>query len=491
LFQKLKFWNSLNLRESRRKDWYNPKNTVQCVFMEDVHQGLARFGLKIPDILLPRQGTDLEKWAVIACDQFTQDRAYWEKVRETAGDAPSTLNLIFPEIYLPDEGRTARIDAIRRAMKACLQDGTFAPPRQGCVYLERNTPHHRGRRGLVIALDLEQYDWAPASRPLIRTTEGTVPERLPPRMEIRRGAALESPHILVLIDDEKDEILPTLGERAKTAAPAYQSSLMLGGGDISGWFLDDKAAWAFLSRGLESLARRALTRYETHGPGEAPFLFAVGDGNHSLATAREIWVEYKKAHAGDPDLMNHPCRYALAEIQNLYDPAIQFEPIHRALFNTGMDDVLARLSVLPGFSGRPAGNGGAGDKAALARLVADPKAAKTRLGLISGDRCAVVEYDAPGLATVNLQPLLDELVQNNGGKGKAAPAIDYIHGGDEIFRLAADPAAQAVGILLPPVKKSGLFETAARSGPLPRKSFSMGEAVEKRYYLECRELFGV
>jgi hypothetical protein len=463
------------------------------VIMEDIHQKLAPLGLGIPEILLPRRGIDLEKWAVIACDQFTQDRAYWDKVRKQAGDAPSMLHLIFPEIYLPDGDRAARIAAIHRAMTACLREGVFAPPRQGCVYLERNTPHHPGRRGLVVALDLEQYDWAPASRPLIRTTEGTVPERLPPRMEIRRGAALESPHILVLIDDEEDKILPALGERAKQAAPAYQSPLMLGGGDISGWFLDRGEDWALLAQGLDALARRALTRYGPGGPGEAPFLFAVGDGNHSLATAREVWAEYKTAHAGDPGLMNHPCRYALAEIENLYDPAIQFEPIHRALFNISLDDLVARLSVLPGFSSRPAGTGTSGDgpggRAALSRFVTEPAAAN-RLGLVSGARCVMAAYDAPGLATVSLQPLLDDLIRDRGG-GENAPSIDYIHGEDEVFRLAADPAGRTVGILLPPVKKSGLFETVARSGPLPRKSFSMGEAVEKRYYLECRGLFAV
>ncbi|MDR0623115.1 MAG: DUF1015 domain-containing protein [Treponema sp.] len=458
--------------------------------MKDIHQKLAHTGLRIPEILLPGPGVSLEKWAVIACDQFTQDRAYWEKAAKAAGNAPSTLNLIFPEIYLQDEGRAVRIQAIHRAMAAYLREGVFAPPRRGCVYLERNTPHHPGRRGLVVALDLEQYNWAPASRPLIRTTEGTVPERLPPRMEIRRGAALESPHVLVLIDDEKDEILPGLGERAKTAAPAYQSPLMLGGGDISGWFLEDDADWAFLARSLESLAQRAQTRYGTGGAGEAPFLFAVGDGNHSLATAREIWEEYKKAHAGEPDLPGHPCRYALVEIENLYDPAIQFEPIHRVLFHISLDELMGRLSVLPGFSSRPVGTGETGDRAALSRLTGDSGAVKTRLGLAAGNRCTLVEFDGPGLATVSLQPLLDELVQN-GGPGNGAPSIDYIHGEDEIFRLAADPAARTAGILLPPVKKSGLFETVARSGPLPRKSFSMGEAVEKRYYLECRRLFGV
>jgi hypothetical protein len=460
--------------------------------MEDIYQKLAGMGLQIPEILIPGPETDIKTWAVIACDQFTQDRAYWEKAAKTAGNAPSTLNLIFPEIRLRDDNREARIAAIHRAMSSYLREGVFAPPRRGCVYLERNTPHHPGRRGLVIALDLEQYDWAPASRPLIRTTEGTVPERLPPRMNIRRGAGLESPHILILIDDEKDEILPGLGERAKRGEPAYCGPLMLGGGDITGWFLEDEEDWAFLARSFESLAQRARTRYGTGGAGEAPFLFAVGDGNHSLATAKEIWEEYKKNHAGEPDLMSHPCRYALAEIENLYDPAIRFEPIHRVLFHTGLEDILARLSVLPGFSSRPAGNGTpggeTGDRAALARLVGDSGAAKNRLGLISGDRRILVEFDAPGLATVSLQPLLDGLAQS-GGPGKEAPSIDYIHGEDEIFRLAANPGA--AGILLPPVKKSGLFETVARSGPLPRKSFSMGEAVEKRYYLECRRLFEV
>jgi hypothetical protein len=302
-------------------------------------------------------------------------------------------------------------------------------------------------------------------------------------MEVRRGAALESPHILMLIDDETGEILPALGDRAKRAAPAYHSPLMLGGGDITGWFLAGAADWTFLAQGFEALAQRASARYGTGATGEPPFLFAVGDGNHSLAAAREIWLEYKQAHAGDPALMNHPCRYALVEIENLYDPAIQFEPIHRVLFNTSLDDLLARLSTLPGFSSRPVE-----DRASLSRLIGGG-AAKTRLGLVSGSRLVLVEIAAPGLATVPLQPLLDGLIRQGGGK--EAPAIDYIHGEDEIFRLTADPAAHTVGILLPPVKKSALFETVARSGPLPRKSFSMGEAVEKRYYLECRELFGV
>jgi hypothetical protein len=458
--------------------------------MEDLHQRLAHNGLHIPEILFPRPGIDLETWAVIACDQFTQDWAYWEKVRRLAGESPAMLNLILPEIYLGEEGRTAHIAAIHKAMSAALRDGVFAPPRQGCVYLERNTPRHKGRRGLVIALDLEHYDWAPAARPLIRATEGTVPERLPPRMEVRRDAALESPHIIILIADEKNEILPALGDRAKQAAPVYHSPLMLGGGDISGWFLGDKADWAFLARSFEALAQNAAVRYGTGGAGEAPFLFAVGDGNHSLAAAREIWLEYKAAHAGDPALMNHPCRYALAEIENLYDPAIQFESIHRVLFNISLDDLLARLAALPGFSCRPLGGGkdGSGSRGSLSRLVSDPGAAKTRLGLVSGDRCVLLETTAPGIATAALQPLLDDLAR---GGGEKPPSIDYIHGEDEIFRLAANPAAPAVGILLPPVKKSGLFETVARSGPLPRKSFSMGEAVEKRYYLECRKLFGV
>jgi hypothetical protein len=452
-----------------------------------VENQLARLGLAIPEILLP-QNVDPQKWAVIACDQFTQDREYWERVKAAAGDSPSALNLIFPEVYLSDGDEAARITGIHHTMQRYLDEGIFAV-RRGCVYLERDTPFQRKRRGLVIAVDLEQYDWAPDARPLIRATEGTVPERLPPRMDIRRNAPLETPHILVLIDDDTESLLPALGERAKKAAPVYQTKLMLDSGGVSGWFVDSDDDLAFIAAKLEELSRRALTRYQPGNvaanasppAGEAPFLFAVGDGNHSLATAKGIWEEYKKAHnvsGGDLPLtckagQNHPCRYALVEIENLYDPAITFEPIHRVVFGMNFDETLALLAELPDFSSRPVA-----DRAELARLTAEP-CAGNRLGIASGNRYALIETSAPGLATVYLQPLLD----------RAKLSIDYIHGEAELFRLACAGDRQATGILLPPIKKAGLFETVARHGPLPRKSFSMGEAAEKRFYFECRKLF--
>ena len=438
------------------------------------HGELKSLGLAIPEILLPRD-VDLEKWAVIACDQFTQDRDYWERVKNAAAGSPSTLNLIFPEVFLAGGGREQRIAAIHQAMGRYLEGGIFAPPRHGCVYLERDTPFQHQRRGLVIAVDLEHYDWTPAARPLIRSTEGTVPERLPPRMDIRRGAPLETPHILLLIDDDTDSLLPGLAERAQKNPPVYQTRLMMNSGNVSGWFVEAEADFDFIAARLGELARRSTARYGSAG---APFLFAAGDGNHSLAAARGIWEAYKKTHSGLPE---HPCRYALVEIENIYDPAITFEPIHRVVFGIDFDETLALLEELPDFSSRPVR-----DRAELVRLTGETTGGN-RFGLVSGGRYALAETGASGIATACLQPLLDRRLELAAGGGVSL-SIDYIHGEEELFRLAAKD--RAVGILLPPVKKAGLFETVARSGPLPRKSFSMGEAEEKRFYLECRTLFG-
>jgi hypothetical protein len=446
---------------------------------------MSELGIEIPEILLPR-GVDLSQWAVIACDQFTQDCAYWERAREAAGGKPSALNLIFPEAFLVDDDPAARIGDIHRAMRDYAAGGVFVAPRRGLVYLERDTPFNRGRRGLVAAVDLEQYDWSPQARPLIRSTEGTVAERLPPRMDIRRNAPLELPHILLLIDDDDDFLLRGLGERAQKNAPVYQGDLMLNSGSISGWFLDAPDHWAFFTDGLEKLLRRSLTRYGGGGafPKEGPFLFAVGDGNHSLASAKGIWEEYKAKNAATAThvaangaLPVHPCRYALVEIENIYDPAIQFEPIHRVVFGLDFDGALKLLSALPDFTSRLIAS-----REELVRLTAE-SAKGNRFGIISSGRYALVTTSAGGISTASLQPLLDQAVSRNSGL-----SIDYIHGEDELFRLAGDNSA--TGILLPPVQKDGFFETVARYGPLPRKSFSMGEAEEKRFYIECRRLFG-
>ncbi|MDR0598386.1 MAG: DUF1015 domain-containing protein [Treponema sp.] len=453
--------------------------------MNTIEERLAALGTAIPDIRLPGPGIDLSKWAVIACDQFTQDRAYWEAVAKTVGDSPSSLNLIFPELYLGENRREERIRAIHRSMAAYLGDGTLSEPFRGCVYVERSSPYRQCRRGLVLAIDLERYDWQGDSRPLIRSTEGTVPERLPPRMAIRRSAPLETPHILLLIDDDTDSLIPALGEGAKKGRRLYQTPLMLGAGDISGWALDNEAGWQALAEGLEGLARRSAARYGSPAgsAGEEPFLFAVGDGNHSLATAKAVWDEYKAARPDGAGLDSHPARYALVEVENIYDSGIAFEPIHRVIFDFSLEEIRSALEELPGFSSRAADG-----PEELSRLVASP-GSTNRYGLTGGGRHILVETAAAGIATEALQPLLDRVVVGAGQSGRGA--IDYIHGKDELFRIAAGASGErpAVGILLPPVKKPGLFQTVAGSGPLPRKSFSMGEAEEKRFYLECRELF--
>jgi len=449
--------------------------------MNSYSQKLKSLGLEIPSILLPRSSPDfdMQKWAVIACDQFTQDRGFWQKVKETAGDSPSTLNLIFPEVFLTDTDASARIAGIHSSMNRYINDGVFGEPKHGFIYIERDTPFQKKRRGLIAAIDLEKYDWKSDSRPLIRCTEGTVTERLPPRMNIRRGAPLELPHVLLLIDDEEDVFLPSLGELAKKTAPVYNTHLMMGSGGITGWFLDaqedgpSSQVLSIIAEKLDELYNRSAVRYCIDQC--EPFLFAAGDGNHSLAAAKGIWEEYKAANG----LSEHPCRYALVEIENIYDPAIQFEPIHRLILNADFDETVSVLSKLPDFSFRKADS-----RKEIVRLCAcAPEGIfANRFGVVSENSYALIETSAAGIATACLQPLLDGALLNG-----EPLSVDYIHDEEELFRLAAD--RRKAGILLPPVKKSGLFETVARLGPLPRKSFSMGHSVEKRFYLECRKLF--
>ncbi|MDR0322850.1 MAG: DUF1015 domain-containing protein [Treponema sp.] len=445
--------------------------------MNNCRQKLNSLGVEVPEILLPRNVG--MKWPVIACDQFTQDRDYWERTKAAVSGSPSTLDLIFPEVFLSDADSADRIKNIHSTMSRFLKDEVFEKPRKGFIYLERDTPFHKKRRGLIAAIDLEKYEWKTGSRPLIRCTEGTVSDRLPPRMDIRRGAPLELPHVLLLIDDDTDSLLPAVAEMAKKNAHFYNTQLVMESGSVTGWFLDGaedekaSAALSFITEKLEELCRRSAGRYE----GGQPFLFAVGDGNHSLAAAKGIWEEYKTIHKND---YSHPCRYALVEIENIYDPAIQFEPIHRLVFNAGFDEIVSILSALPDFSCSHVDS-----SKELAMLCGNPSTANC-FGVISEGRYALLETSASGIATACLQPLLDNALLN----GKPL-SIDYIHDKEELFRLSAinGTSGQTTGILLPPVQKSGLFETVGRLGPLPRKSFSMGHSCEKRFYLECRKLF--
>ncbi|MDR1094867.1 MAG: DUF1015 domain-containing protein [Spirochaetaceae bacterium] len=424
----------------------------------------AETGVIVPEILLPAHSVDLFKWAVVACDQRTQERRFWGETADIAGDAPSTLRLVFPEVYLEDGGKDARIRKIHESMRGYLAGGVFAPAERGFLYIERETAGGL-RQGLVVAVDLERYDWRPGARPLIRASEGTIESRLPPRMAVRRAAPLELPHVMLLIDDEGDALFRGLA--AGSGAFAYDTELMQGGGRVRGRFVRDAR---HVADTLAALARSSAARYGC----DEPFLFAVGDGNHSLATAKAVWEEYKTEHEGDPGLMEGPLRYALVEVVNIYSAALRFEPIHRVLLGASGDAIdIASLTAL--FQTRSLRS-----RAELSSLVRQ-KVAHTRFGIIQGDCYILAEASSPLLVTALLDPLLEKFCA-----ARSDTALDYIHGENELFALCE--TRNAAGFLLPPFDKRGLFDTVAKTGPLPRKSFSMGEAQDKRYYLEARPL---
>jgi uncharacterized protein (DUF1015 family) len=467
------------------------------------------YGLTVPEILLPAATTDLKAWAVIACDQHTQDREYWKRCEATAAGKPSTLHIILPEVYLGDADKQERIKSIHSAMENYLKDDVFSAAKKCFIYIERTTSYGRVRKGLVTALDLEAYEWEPDSKALVRATEATIVERIPPRMEIRRGAALESPHIMLLANDKAKKLVEQTGELAKKNPATYSTDLMENSGSIKGWIVDSEEEMNHVQAALETLKKDGT------GADGSSFLFAVGDGNHSLATAKAVWNEFKLKNGGikgtdgrisiPAGFENHNARYALVEIVNIYDDGLTFEPIHRVLFNmkdTDADLLTQTLCKKLGGTAEVCGS-----KKELNDKVS---ASKGFIGIVtqkSGSPVyTLIRTDITDLVVSKLQPALDEFLKaaqdsaanggNTAGSGASKdaatstaqkPEIDYIHGSDEVFRLGEKQ--NSIGILLPPIAKESFFSTIAGNGPLPRKSFSMGEASEKRFYFECRALF--
>ena len=432
---------------------------------------LEDLGLRIPEILLPKN-IDLSTWSVIACDQYTQDKDYWKNVEEKAGNKPSTLNLILPEVYLGSPDKADRIKKIRQSMKEYLDTGVFADAKKCFIYLERKTAFGRTRKGLVAQIDLETYEWKPFSKANIRATEATIVERIPPRMEIRKGAPLELPHIMLLVND-KDDLLVGANKPTDGRAPIYDGDLMANGGHITGWALESKADIEGVEKALNLIAEKNAS------PDGSTFLFAVGDGNHSLATAKAVWDEYKKEHPEDKD---SPVRYALIEIVNIYDTGLTFEPIHRVIFNIDNEALIKKLAEkLNGYIKA------LDDADKVIKAVKDSWA---NFGFFYLDsegkqKNVLLETKIKELAVARLQPEIDAFLKELPVQSKAE--IDYIHGTDEVLKLGSKE--NSLGILLPPIAKNSFFETINGRGPLPRKSFSMGEADEKRFYLECRRLF--
>jgi hypothetical protein len=433
----------------------------------------AQTGFRLPRICLPRLDINLSKWAVVACDQYTSEPAYWRSVAHEVGDAPSTLQLIFPEVFLGAVDAPARIQRIQETMRRYLADGLFRE-HQGAIYVERSVGH-RTRRGLMLELDLEHYDFGSGSTSLIRPTEGTMVERLAPRIAVRSGAELELPHILVLIDDPAHTVIEPIGAARQTLSRLYESDLMLGGGHVAGYAVGAN----LVDRAVQALCALAkpqafAARYGVP-PQTPPMLFAVGDGNHSLATAKAIWDRVKAAVG-----MDHPCRYALVEVENIHDPALEFAPIHRLLFGVTAD---VRQAMVKAFGSRLSCTD-APSAAAMRARVGAAGSSRQAVGLIGpGARFSVVEIDDPPstLAVGSLQPFIDGLIERDG-----ATHVDYVHGDDVLERLASNDAN--IGFHLPIVGKADLLRRVVREGPLPRKTFSMGEANEKRFYVEARRI---
>ncbi|MGD9835836.1 MAG: DUF1015 domain-containing protein [Piscinibacter sp.] len=430
---------------------------------------------RAPRLLLPRAGIDLHRWSVIACDQYTSDAGYWARVAAEVGDAPSTLHLILPEVFLASADKPERIARIQATMKRYLAEGLLRE-HTGAVLVERALPDGRVRRGLMLELDLEHYDYAPASTSLIRPTEGTIVERIAPRVEVRQGAELELPHILVLIDDPQHTVIEPLAAQRANHATLYDTPLMARGGRVTGMALDAPAQ-AHAMQALRALGDGAAFAAR-HGlpAGTPPMLFAMGDGNHSLATAKACW-ERIKATAG-PD---HPARWALVEVENIHDTALEFSPIHRLLIGVTGDlrEALAahfgaQLRILE----QP---DAAAMRAALAALPRTEHAA----GLVQpGGRHALAVVSgmpAAQLDVATFQGFVDALLARGGAR-----EVDYVHGDDALAQLAG--AEGHAGLHLATLGKSELIGRVARHGPLPRKSFSMGEADEKRFYLEARRI---
>ncbi|MBE7060623.1 MAG: DUF1015 domain-containing protein [Ruminococcaceae bacterium] len=405
-----------------------------------------KIGFKPADILLPKN-TDMTAWSVVACDQYTSQPEYWAKVKNIVGDKPSTLNIIFPEIYL-SEDNSARIDSINRYMKEYLENGLFEEYKNSFVYVERTIGEGKVRRGLIGAIDLEAYDFTADAKTLVRATEGTVRERIPPRVQIRIGASIESPHIMVLIDDEKKNIIEKIDK--KKLPKLYDFDLMMGGGHIEGYLVTD----------TDEICNKLEKMVDAQGAN--PLLFAMGDGNHSLATAKTCWEQIKSG-LSESERENHPARYALAEIVNIHDSSMEFEPIHRVVFNVNPSELLSEFMKAEPSAEMEGGEG-------------------QRITAVYGDKEVEITVKKPSntLEVGTLQKFLDDYVRKTDAK------IDYIHGSDVVKSLAKE--SDRIGFILPSMKKSDLFPAIKNDGVLPRKTFSIGEAFEKRFYLECRKI---
>ena len=411
---------------------------------------------KPADIMLPKDAP-MEKWAVIACDQFTSDYDYWQRVRANAEGCPSTINLVLPEAILGTPEEETQTALINRTMGEYIENGVFTTYANSFVYVERTMENGTIRKGLVGMVDLEAYDFTQGATADIRATERTVIERIPPRVKVRNDAPVELPHIIMLVDDHDKVLIEPITAKKDSLKKVYECDLMEDGGHIAGWIVEGADVEAFNAVFEEYSANVGSKYADLDG---VPMILATGDGNHSLATAKTCYEELKAANPG-VDLSNHPARYALVEVENIHDEAQVFEPIHRIIMGLDPEKVLA--------------------DARDAICVEDSDAgfeAKVYIG--EKEETIYLDKGKGELAVGVLQEWLDAYLKANGGD------IDYIHDDDALIALAAKP--MSIGFLLPAMEKSQLFRGVIADGSLPRKTFSMGHSREKRYYVEARKI---
>lgn len=410
------------------------------------------------NILLPKN-TDMTKWSVVACDQYTSEPEYWNDVEKIVGDAPSTLKLTLPEIYLEDENVSERIAKINSNMKALLDEDFFNEYKDSMIYLERTQSDGKIREGLIGVVDLEAYSYEKGAETPIRATEKTVIERIPPRVKIRENAPLELPHIMILIDDDKKQIIENLKNKVSEDDIVYDFDLMKNGGHVKGYLLNEETMDE-VDKGLKELADKEVFAKKYDVNNKEVLLFAMGDGNHSLATAKACYEKLKETMS-EEEYLNNPARYALVELVNLHSPALEFEAINRVIFNTNPEKLLNSLKEY--YQINKDGNG-------------------QEIEVITNDvdEKWYIENPKSNIAVGSIQIFLDEYLKNNEGK------IDYIHGEETTKNLAKQSGN--VGFIFEAMPKNELFKTVILDGSLPKKTFSMGHSYDKRYYLESRKI---
>lgn len=414
------------------------------------------------DILIPKPETDLNKYSVVACDQYSSEPEYWSQVEAETEGAVSAYHMVFPEAYLEQGDFEGRIHSINTAMQDYLHAETFEEYPSCLFYVERTLRDGKVRRGIVGAVDLEQYSYEQGSVSAVRATEGTVLERIPPRVKIREHAALELPHVMLLLDDRKQQVIEPLAEKCSAFRKVYDFDLMDNSGHLTGYQMNAETQETILKH-LDAMGTDESMR-ERYGRDDLPYiLFAVGDGNHSLACAKACYEKLKQTLPPEQSAV-HPARYALAELVNLHEKSLEFEPIHRVVFGVEPEHLKGQMMQALGLSAQDSGTGQA-------------------FTVLTGDGREMLHITKPtaNLTVGSLQNFLDRYLKEFGGQ------VDYIHGQDVTERLCRE-SGDRMGFLLPPMEKDALFPTVMLDGALPRKTFSMGEAWDKRFYLEARKI---